>query len=84
MSASRRSGPPSLSLIRCVSVTSTTPSAAILPAHLPAAGSTLKSWDLGFRNGEPQIDQRAEFQLMRREIRHLDRRPCMYPLTQIH
>ena len=54
--------------VRCVSVTTTTPSSADLPAHLAAAGFTLKSWDLGFRNGESQGYQRAKFQNGRMDI----------------
>jgi hypothetical protein len=71
----------SFSSVRCVSVTTTTPSSTDLPAHLPAAGSTLKYWDLDIRSGESQMDQRAKFHLLRMDIRHHDRSPCMYPLA---
>jgi hypothetical protein len=59
MRASRRTTVQSFNPVRCVSVTTTTPSSAIFPAHLPAARSNMKNLDLDSRNGESQMYQRC-------------------------
>jgi len=81
MRASGRTTVQSFILVRCLSVTTVLAGSADLLALLAAAGYTLNYWDLDIRNGEPQMDQRAKFHLLRMDIRHHDRGPCMYPLA---